>query len=195
MTELYRFSISVEPPLNVANHVLEIARNLAARVCDMGVNVQWLPPEGYMAPLVIVSTASMDAFELLLDRTRSTLKLLDECHVELGPLQLIGGSEKKFAMQVSGERLMEIAGAAKKALAVVGFEAEVEPNPLLVIGVVSDGADIAMTQIQEILNIPPLKWLMGGLAVYACSPGPGGTFLGRRLHFLPLRRLGERPDS
>jgi hypothetical protein len=197
-------ALVVEPPLSVANSVLDAARRLAADLDEKGGKAAWVSPPSYSAPLVIVRGVDPDeAADAVGDRLKSALQTAEECPVQLASpvVETVEGPQAglRIVSRVttrSGE-LARMAELAATGLTAAGLAIEVRPVPSVALAAVQGDAEaaIATDLLREPKDVPIAGWLLGGLALARCSPGPGGTWMATRLRFLPLRRMGAKRDS
>lgn len=189
--------VVVEPPLQVANLLLDEVRRVASGLERAGIDgVKWLRPHRYAAALALSEPGiwdenrDIDPLLLMLEKVARTC---DEFAVQLGPVacEKVNNSYLIVSRLLSDpdERIGLLAQKVAENLADYGFVRA--QGPRVVLGLLDmDLADRTMKLVSE-RDSPTAGWVLGG---FCLARGIADKYLGlleaERLRFFPLRRVG-----
>ncbi len=219
MTTSNALALVVEPPLPVANTLLDEARRLAGRLAESAGSVTWMRPHRYAAPLAVMVLAgdgrvgqtgrnrgpgwTGDSPEagVLFDPLFRALDLLvrgrEEFAVQLGPIGVEPcGDRAVIASRLVSARPQDLAALIEEAAGHVGdigmCPVEVSAIRIVVGLVAGEGRDAARAAIEP-KETPIAGWLLGGVCLARAWVDPeAGLVEAERVRFVPLRRLGSR---
>jgi hypothetical protein len=192
--------VVVEPPVSVANGLLEAVRRLAGSLGSARSGLFWPPPEQYSIPLVVCPGSEEHLRDVALIALKDACWDIEEFAVQLAPMELLNPGPGLPARVVSAlsakdgeiERVTEI---LLGAFARFGLEGAAAATPLLTVACCQDEAagTAVTTALETGRDLPVAGWLAGGLCA---AEGPrdslDSTWLATRIRFVPLRRLGPR---
>ncbi len=189
--------VMVEPPLSVANSLLEATRRYFGSGGASGGDVRFVPPSHYAVPLIVCpadADRSPDAVAIAL---RQASVIVQEFAVQLAPLARVQGGDGVVAseLRVQEGELERVVSALEAAFQAVGLDDFETPQPWLSVAVVAGGqpADAGEVPAPEVRDVPLAGWLVAGLCVAEGEAGSvPGTWLLKRLRTQPLKRLGAR---
>ena len=195
--------VMVEPPVSVANSLLEASRRFATEVEARQVKVQWIDPRYYAATLLVVAGDPDAGAEVLADRLRGALMPSEECPVQLTPLtlELLDGRPDVgvvySTVTTRGDELAKMIEAVAASLAIGGLECEALAAPRVPVAVIRDEASVAAVAelLKEPKDVPVAGWLLGGLCTARMVRTDEGIWLPSRVRYVPLRRLNARREG
>jgi hypothetical protein len=197
MADDLQYGVVLEPPVSVANGLLDATRRLAVEVGARCPGVRWVPPERYLATVAFVSGASLpdSAAEGLLRAARE----VEELGLQAGfPVLVSEGTRGRVVAPVATKAgdLGDSLDAVVAALRDVGLDVVVPPGPTGFTVAHVEGEE-ALAKVGAALANPRegllAGWLAGGLCV-ASGPAvpPELPWLGVRQRSVALKRLGAR---
>lgn len=219
MTTLNALALVVEPPLPVANTLLDEARRLAGRLAGSAGFVTWMRPHRYAAPLAVMvpagggrvgqadrsggadRTGDPPDAGVSLDPMLRALDLLvrgrEEFAVQLGPIGLepCGDGAVVASRLVSArpEDLAVLVEGAARHLGDLGMRPVEVPAIRMAVGLVGGEGRDAVRAAIEPKETPIAGWLLGGVCLARAWVDPeAGLVEAERVRFAPLKRLGSR---
>jgi hypothetical protein len=192
--------VVIEPPVGVANSVLESARRLAAELAEKGIEPTWLPPESWVVPLIRLAR-SEDKSEVAEFAVRAATQRIEEFGGQLSRFCTVDGPAGSVVLasrmsSKEGEIALAIEAMVPR-LDSAGLEPDAVADPILPVATVPESARAALDEILASRpDVPLASWLVGGIAVaQGPEPAPGALWCSARVRYLPLRRLGARRDG
>jgi len=197
MTEDSVLSIVVEPPLNVANSLLDAARRLAVRVRENGGEVTWFRPEHYGAE-ILRFLGNGDGLRVSMETgLRKAAKQVKEFGIKLAPPTLVdvedGSALVVSRLMSSEDEVKTMAEAVSGELVESGLEPTGEWGFHIPMARVSGEDNIqAVRDSLEDRDSPLASWLLGGLSLARVEDSPPDVYGCHRIEFIPLMRMGSR---
>lgn len=211
MTASNALAVVVEPPLPVANTLLDEARRLASRLGEAAGVVTWMRPHRYAAPVAVMALpegrggegALSDPLDgpAWLDRVLRALDPLargsEEFAVQLGPVGLEPCGERLVVasrlVSARPEDLSALLDAVAGHVGDLGMRVVEVPAVRVVLGLVQGEGREAVRAAVEPKETPVAGWLLGGVCLARAWLDPEvGVVEAERLRFVSLRRLGSR---
>jgi hypothetical protein len=207
------FAVMIEPPLSVANGLVEATRRYFGASQAQGQKPHLLPPERYGVPLIVCPVEADRSPDVVAMALNAAVRDLPEFAVQLDPLSPVEGSPGVVGsvLRARDQELAELVAALKAAFERVGLDGAQCPSPVLPVAVVAEEeateagalapptgeaaaqAGEAVAQASEARDVPLAGWLVAGLCAAEGTPGPGpGTWLLTRTATRMLRRPGSR---
>jgi len=191
------FAVMIEPPLSVANGLMEATRRFCGGVSGREGTVNLLPPERYGVPLIIAPVDAERSPDVVAMALRAAAGRISEFAVQLAPLAPVDGTKGLVAsaVQVQEADLAGVVAALREAFEAVGLEDAVTPAAFLPVATV-DGVEAlaaCAAAAAEARDVPLAGWLVSGLVAAEGTPGPvPGTWQLVRTRAQMLKRLGAR---
>lgn len=196
--------VVIEPPLQVANSLLEMLRRVAGDVAARGQKVCWCPPQGLVAPLVEIRDPRDHIVEIASDCMRGVLRGVEEAgvHAAWPTVEALPGEGERYAVvSVVSSPTADVVALSRtiaQGLCDLGIESEASASVRIPCGGFT-GATAAET-IREVLaagpDAPVSNWMLAGVCLAA---GPvdetTGLWLPSRIRPYPLKRQGGRRDN
>ncbi len=219
MTTSNALALVVEPPLPVANTLLDEARRLASRLGESAGSVTWMRPHRYAAALAVTvpagggragqtdrsggadPTGDPPDAGVLLDPVFRALDLLvrgrEEFAVQLEPLGVEpcgeGAVVASRLVSARPEDLAVFVEEAARHLGDVGMRPVEVPAIRMPVGLVGGEGRDAVRAAVEPKETPIAGWLLGGVCLARAWVDPeAGLVEAERIRFVPLKRLGSR---
>ncbi len=213
MTAPNAVAVVVEPPLPVANTLLDEARRLASRLGEAAGVVTWMRPHRYAAPIAVMDwpvdeglpgegpMTDLVGTPAWLDPVLRALDLLargsEEFAVQLGPVGLEPCGDRSVVasrlVSARPEDLSAFLDAVASRVGDVGMRVVEVPAMRVVLGLVQGEGPEAVRDVLEPKETPVAGWLLGGVCLARAWLDPEvGVVEAERLRFVPLRRLGSR---
>lgn len=191
------FAVMIEPPLSVANGLMEATRRYFAAPEARALKPSLLPPEFYGVPLVVCRVESDRSPDVVAMALNVAARDLPEFAVQLDPLAPVEGVPGMVGavLRARDEQLAQVVAALVEAFGRVGLDGAVVPPPLLPVAVVESGAADPAEAVAaaDARDVPLAGWLVAGLCAGEGTPGPGtGTWLLTRTATRLLKRPGSR---
>jgi len=191
------FAVMIEPPLSVANGLLEATRRFFAGIDGPEGAVRFLPPERYAIPLVVAPVDPERSPDVVAMALRAGVADVAEFAVQLAPLAPVEGAPGVVgsALRLQDADLGRVVAALAAAFEARGLEGAVVPPPVLPVALVAEGAarESCAVAAADARDVPLAGWLVSALVAAEGNPDDApGTWLLRRLRSQALRRLGAR---
>lgn len=193
--------VVIEPPVGVANGLLDAARRLNADLGEKGVAPAWLPPEAWLAPLVRLGDGVEGRAEVAADAVRVGLMGVEEFGGQLETFRLLEGPGGAWTLAcpvaVKEDEISRLVAGLMPRLDAAGLHPVAVEAPALALATVPESARGVVEEILATRRDAPLaSWLVGGISV-ARGPAPadGALWCASRVRYLPLRRLGARREA
>lgn len=190
--------VMVEPPLSVANSLLDAARRYFGSGGASGGDVRFAPPSHYAVPLIVCPVDAGRSPDAVAIALRQASGVVQEFAVQLAPLARVPGTDggvvasELHAQEGELERVVDALRSAFQAVGIDDFET---PPPRLSVAFVAEAqpADAGVAPAPEVRDVPLAGWLVAGLCVAEGEAGSvPGTWLLKRLRTQSLKRLGAR---
>ncbi len=202
-------ALIVEPPLPVANTLLEEARRLAGRLGEIAGALKWMRPHRYAAPLAIrlsveagLGSEALDPLgDAVMEPVGRAAEILtrgrEEFAVQLGPVGVEPCGDRAVIrsrlVSARPEDLASFLGGVEDHLGVLDMHATSAEAVRVCLGVVPAEHLDAVRAAIEPKETPVAGWLLGGVCLaLATVDSDLGLLEAKRLRFLPLKRLGSR---
>ena len=193
------FAVMIEPPLSVANGLMEATRRYFGASEKRALKPQLLPPERFGVPLIVCAVEADRSPDVVAMALNAAVRDLPEFAVQLDPLSPVDGAPGVVGsvLRARDQELAQIVAALSAAFERVGLEGAQSPLPFLPVAVVeghvaAEAGEAAVPE-GETRDAPLAGWLVAGLVAAEGTPGPGpGTWLLTRTATRMLRRPGAR---
>lgn len=197
MTTDRNLAVVVEPPLNVANSLMEEVRRLAARFRETDGSAVWGGPDHYAAVILRIEGDEEDTLDKLKTRLNAACRNVKEFGVRLKPLELEeDGDRGAFVVskiESDSEALAGLAEEMEKVLSDIALETGVETGYRIPVAFVTGEDNVqAMRESLDARETPVAGWLLGGICLAGTEPGPSEISVVNRVDFIPLSRPGSR---
>lgn len=199
------YALVVEPPVPVANTLLEEARRLAKRFEDaeeVGGKVTWMRPHRYAAPLVISERLEGnvgDAGFLTDPLERATERLVrgrEEFAVQMGPACLDPCANGTLIVSrlsaARNEDILSLLDDASRTLGNLGMCVVDASMIRIALGWIRGAGHDRLSRLLDPTPSGPISgWLLGGVCLARALVDPdAGLLEAERIRFLPLKRMG-----
>ena len=210
MTEWNAIALVVEPPISVANALLEEGRRLAERVAEASRRIAWTRPHRFAAPVAqfdLGPVADLSPPDVRLSHwmeaanrvLESIASRCEETPVTLEPVSLVEFTPESAAIvsrlaAAPGTDLSALFRAVAQDLADSEFVATPPEQVFVTLGSLEDlTMRDRVRQALEGQTTPVSGWTLGGLCLArGVARPPVGLVEAERVRFVPFRKGGPR---
>lgn len=197
MMEETALSIVVEPPLNVVNSLLDVARRIAAHLQEEEGEASWFRPEHYGAE-ILRFLGNGDGIQVSMETgLRKAAKQVREFGIKLAAPSLEetedGGVLVVSKLTSTADEVSAMVETVRRELEDTGLEPTGECG--FHIPVARVGGESMIQALREALegrDAPVANWVLGGLSLARVEDRPPDVYGCHRIGFIPLARGGSR---